>query len=79
MIRLKNIKKNNSLIECDIIPEDSSQSGHIVVDVISEEIKEYSLPEGYKWCKNHVTHAKNKLIELSTKDNIPNEKLVMWN
>ena len=78
MVRLKNIMKSSSFIECDIIPEDSSQSGHIVVDFISEEIKESSLPDGYEWCRNHVTHAKNKLIELSTKENIPDEKLVMW-
>ena len=54
------------------------QSGHIVVDVISDEIKECIYPDGYEWCKNHVIHAKNKLIELSTKDSIPDEKLVMW-
>ena len=78
MVKLKNIKKTSSLIECDIIPEDSSQSGHIVVDFISEKIKEYSLPDGYEWCRNYVTHAKNKLIEISAQDNISDEKLVMW-
>ena len=78
MVKLKNIKKNNSLIECDILPEDSLQSGHIVVDVISAEVQEYSLPKGYEWCRNHVNHAKDKLVELSTENNIPDEKLVMW-
>lgn len=78
MVRLKNIKKSSSVIECDFIPEDSLQSGHIVVDIISDEIKECVYPDGYEWCKNHVIHAKNKLIELSTKDSIPDEKLVMW-
>ena len=78
MVKLKSIKKNNSLIECDIFPGDSLKSGHIVVDIVSAEVQEYSLPEGYEWCINHINHAKNKLIELSTENNIPKEKLVMW-
>lgn len=27
MLKLKNIKRNNRVIECDIIPEDSKQKG----------------------------------------------------
>ena len=51
MVRLKNLKKNSATVECDIIPEDSEQRGHIVVNLVSGELEGYSLPEGYEWCK----------------------------
>lgn len=78
MVRLKNIKKNNSVVECDIIPEDSTDSGHIVVNLDSGELEDFSLPTGYEWCTNHVNHAKNKLITLVKEEYLPKEKLVMW-
>ena len=31
MVRLKNIERNSNIIECDIIPEDSIESGHVSV------------------------------------------------
>ena len=45
MLKLKNIKRNNRVIECDIIPEDSKQKGHVVVDIASGNLREYSLPD----------------------------------
>lgn len=78
MVRLKNIRKNDSIIESDIIPEDSLGCGHVMVDIQTGELKEFDLPEGYEWCRNHVSHAQNKLIELSKQDSPPNEKLIMW-
>lgn len=78
MIKLKNLKKNGSLIECDIIPEDSKESGHIVVNMDSKEIKAFILPKGYEWCISHLHHAKRKLIELSKDDELSQEYLVMW-
>ena len=33
MVRLKNIKKSDSTIECDIYPEDSTLPGHVVVSI----------------------------------------------
>ena len=66
MVRLKNLEKSNITVECDIIPEDSKQLGHIVVNLDSGELENYSLPEGYEWCRNHV------------QKNMPDEKLLMW-
>ena len=77
MVKLKNIKKNNALIECDILPEDSIERGHIIVDLKSEEIKEYVLPKNYEWCRNHINHAARKLIELNEMNPLPDEYLVM--
>lgn len=79
MIKLKNIQINNSVIECDIYPEDSLQAGHIVVDTETKAVRELKLPIGYEWCKNHANHAKNKLLEFIEIEKIPEEKLIMWN
>lgn len=78
MVRLKSLKKNSSTVECDIIPEDSKQRGHIVVNLVSGELEDYSLPEGYEWCRNHVHHAQTALYELAKEKNMPDEKIVMW-
>lgn len=79
MVKLRNIKKNNNIYECDIWPEDSNNSGHIVVNTDTCKIEECTLPLGYEWCQNHVNHVKRVLVEMSQSKDIPNEKLVMWN
>lgn len=79
MVRLKNIKKNNMLIECDIIPEDSKEFGHVTVALDTKELKAYSLPNGYEWCRNHIAHVQTALLEMAHDGVIPHEKLVMWN
>ena len=80
MVRLKNIRKNenDNIIECDIIPEDSTESGWVKVDLKSYEIINYKLPKGYEYCRNHVAHARKRLKELSKLDNLPENDLVMW-
>ena len=81
MIVLKNIRRNDNLMECDIIPEDSENLGHMVVDFQSEdpyETVEYTLPEGYEGCLNHISHAVTALQEMKDLDEIPSERLVMW-
>lgn len=50
MVRLKNIKKSDSTIECDIYPEDSTLPGHVVVSIKTEEIINCELPQNYEWC-----------------------------
>lgn len=78
MIRLEHLKKNKTVIECDVIPEDSIRSGHIAVDLESREVVEYILPKGYEWCKNHINHAKNALLDISNKEPLPESKTIMW-
>lgn len=56
----------------------SQDAGHMIVDVESEEIKDYFLPTGYEWCKNHISYARQMLITLSQDEDIPKEKIVMW-
>ena len=78
MVKLKNIRKNKNIIECDILPEDSKEVGHLSVQIDSGEIKEYSLPVGYEWCRNHINHAQKVLLNFVRDNNIQKEKLVMW-
>lgn len=79
MVKLINLKKNNTTVECDILPEDSAKYGHVVVNLNSGELESYSLPMGYEWCMNHVHHAKRNLLEIAKEETLPKEKLVMWN
>ena len=58
--------------------KNSKQAGHITVNLNSEKLEEFSLPEGYEWCENHVYHAARNLVTLLKGDDIPEEYLVMW-
>ncbi len=77
MIKLKNIKKNNDTISCLIYPEDSKEPGNLIIN-LSTKVEKYNLPDGYDWCKYHVSHASRALIELAQQKDIPSEKLIMW-
>lgn len=78
MLRLKNIKKDNGLINADILVEDCTENGHIIVDVEKNKIVSSVLPEGYDWCLSHLGHARKAIIEMSKKNDFPNEKLIVW-
>lgn len=78
MVKLKNIKRIDNIGTCDIIPEDSKKSGQITVNLSSEELENFRLPEGYEWCEKHVYHAARNLINLLKDEKIPKEYLVMW-
>lgn len=79
MIKLRNIKKNDQIIECDILPENSKEYGHLVVDLASSnKLVSYSLPTGYEWCIKHVYHALYKLVSLSELSELPEDSMVVW-
>lgn len=78
MLKLKNIKIENDIVKCDMLPEDSSEWGHIVVNLKDKTIQEYDLPHGYEWCKNHVEHAKDKLIVMYENNSFQSETTIMW-
>lgn len=80
MILLKNIKINNDIVECDMFPENSKESGHMKLNLKNGEIENYSLPTGFEYCKNHVYKAGNYLIK-HIKEIIStpiHEKMLMW-
>ena len=80
MIKLKNMKIENNIIECDIFPEDSKENGYIKVDTESGVIENYSLPVGFEYCKNHVYKARDYLIKhIKDISTIPiHEKIILW-
>jgi len=78
MIELKNIKKNEDMISCDVYPEDSTEAGSLLLDTSSGNY-EYKLPKGYEWCRNHISHAVRTLVALNGSGaSLPREKMVMW-
>lgn len=78
MVKLKNLKRCESTAECDIFSEDSKVSGHIVIDLASGSLREFTLPDGYEWCDNHAYHAARNLARLAKNENLPDEHLVAW-
>ncbi|MBQ8174441.1 MAG: hypothetical protein IJ009_03470 [Clostridia bacterium] len=79
MVKLKNIIIYGNIAKCDIYPEDSKENGSLEVNLQTKEIITYTLPVGYEWCENHITHAKNYLVDISKSNNgISTEKLIMW-
>ena len=51
MVRLRNLKKSDKIGECDIIPEDSKQAGHITVNLNSEKLEEIRSQKGMNGVK----------------------------
>jgi hypothetical protein len=77
MVTLKNIKINPDTAEADYSPEDSNWWGHLVVDLKSREIISRDDNPEY-WCSCYAGHARNRLIELSKEEKIPEKSVVMW-
>ena len=78
MIKLRDIRRINNIISCRILPEDATSFGSLVVDVSNHSIMAYDLPDGYKWCINHVHHAAEALYRMDSTNIITTEKNVTW-
>ena len=78
MVKMVNIEKRNGIISCDIYPEDSTMAGSIMVDLKTQKVVSYTLPDGYEDCSMHVRMAKNKLLKLSNEIKIPENYLSVW-
>ena len=48
MLRLKKVKKLDNEVTAEFYIESSSECGHIVIDINIMDIKEYSMPSGWK-------------------------------
>ena len=78
MVTLKNIKKGNKIISADYYPEDSTEPGHIVVDIESQKIiSQITAKEDEGWGL-YAIHARNGLLEVAKSGKIPEKKVVMW-
>lgn len=80
MVKIKNIRINGNLVNCEIYPEDSNENGYMVVNIAIGEIVEFNLPSGYEWCINHLHRAKRFIIEqfAEIRDVPIKEKTIMW-
>lgn len=78
MVKLKNLKRNNNLVACDLYIEDSADPQHFVVDIATKEVVEFSAPKDYPHCENHVAHAQWKIIALANQGELPSEYTIMW-
>lgn len=78
MIRLKNIRKQNSIITCDAYIEDCKEPVTFSMNADDPESFSVELPEGYEWCKSHVFCAKRFLASLANAERIPEQKTIAW-
>ena len=78
MVKLKNIVIDENTAKCDIYPEDSKEKGTVEVNLKTADLISYTLPAGYEYCKNHITHAKHYLLEVSESKDIPQSKIIAW-
>ena len=78
MLRLKNIKKVDNEIKADFYIEDSSECGHIVIDINKMDIKEYSMPLGWETYFIYLAHARDSILRMIKENDIVEECLVMW-
>ena len=78
MVRLEKIKRNNNTIEACFFPEDSKKAGFIAIDIISGKTIGVTDAPGYEDASSYFHHARNRLLDLSQKKDIPEKCTVMW-
>lgn len=76
MLRLKNIKIEKETAEADFFPEDSLESGHLIVDLSTEEIISCNDVPGFG--VSYRGHARQRLVEMAKQGEIRTECVVMW-
>lgn len=78
MIKLKEIKRNSGTITCKAYVEDCKEAISLSFDISTSMIKDVPLPQGYDWCDSHISHAKDYLMEIASKETIPDNHTIMW-
>ena len=70
MVILRNVQKNNGIIECDYYPETSNDPGHIVYDYINDKIieKVYSKSDWDGDMKPYFYYASRVLERITTRE-----------
>lgn len=79
MLRLKEIKKEGSLLSATYDPEATGILGHVCIDVNTQDpedgvISKYE-DEEYP---DYYYHAIKALRKIASENDIPEERLVMW-
>jgi len=65
MIKMTDIHRENEMIVCCAIVEDSKESIAITLNEKNGEIDAGRLPEGYEWCQSHFTYGVRYLRSLA--------------
>lgn len=78
MLRLKNIKKNDKIIQADYYPEDTMECGFVKINSYSHEILESKLTSYDGVTKTYMSHAATALARLIDSKSLPEERVVMW-
>lgn len=78
MLQLKNIKKENDIIQANYYPEDSNECGFVKMDCISHEVIERKLTSFDSVIEAYAFHAEKALKWVADLKPIPKEQLVMW-
>ena len=78
MLKLINIKRDDSFIEANYIPEDSKEIGYVKINMSDNmviEAKKTSLDGNMNM---YFAHAREKLRDMKNDVDLPGERLVMW-
>ena len=77
MLVLRNIKRKGNVIEANYFPEASNAKGFISLSILDGEVIIHVCPKGHEFSPS-AAHAKKALIRISTLEDLPKEKTVMW-
>lgn len=76
MLRLENIVIGEKIAEADFIPEDETKSGHIRVNLETEEIESVDHVPGYEFM--YPGHARQRLVRMAKEHDTRTSCLVVW-
>jgi len=77
MIRLKNIRKSNSIITCEAFFEGCTEPAVLRYSLEKKDFLPFQFPRGYEYCSTHVGFARDYFNSLG--DNEPEKQMtIMW-
>lgn len=77
MVTLKQIKISESEASAYYYPEDSTDPGFLVVDLLTEEVKHIDRAPGYEYGMS-ASHARRELVRMAKAGDKRTERVVMW-
>lgn len=79
VIYLKDIKKGETTIECEIFNQESMRLGHLVFDFKEEKLKSVNYSIEFELSEKIIKHISDELIRLSCYVDIHKELRIAWN
>ena len=77
MIRLKNIRKSNSIITCEAFFEGCTEPAVLRYSLEKKDFLPFQFPRGYEYCSTHVGFARDYFNSLGDNEP-PKQKTIMW-